>query len=413
MSSNGAWNRIRLGSIVTDAVSGFASSSRDASGIIQLRTNNIGIHGDLDLSETLRVPRNGVDLERFGVRLGDVLFNNTNSQELVGKTAFVEKLFEPLTFSNHLTRLRFDARQINARFAAMWLQYKWSELFFFDNCIRWIGQAAFQSDRLLELDLPLPPVDEQKRITEQLRSGISHVVGVTDSIAQRFALMDQMRRAILFEAFGGIRPLGIDKKEEKRAAGWQWVSLGEIARLESGHTPSRRHPEWWNGDIPWLALPDIRLADGKEIFDTVEKTNHLGLQNSSARLLPSRTVAMSRTASVAFVAVMGRPMATSQDFVNWVCGPELDPWFLAWALIASRSYLLELASGAIHKTIYMPTVEAFRICAPPIAEQKRIVQSIRQRLDCLDRAVADLDKERREAEKLEPALLRAAFTGQL
>jgi hypothetical protein len=57
--------------------------------------------------------------------------------------------------------------------------------------------------------------------------------------------------------------------------------------------------------------------------DTLESTNEQGIANSSARLLPEGTVVLSRTASVGFVTIMGRPMATSQDFVNWVCGPEL------------------------------------------------------------------------------------------
>jgi type I restriction enzyme S subunit len=70
-------------------------------------------------------------------------------------------------------------------------------------------------------------------------------------------------------------------------------------------------------------------------------------------------------------------MATSQDFVNWVCGPELDPWFLANALIASRDYLRQLASGAIHKTIYVPEVKSFQVCLPAsVPEQRRIVANL-------------------------------------
>jgi type I restriction enzyme, S subunit len=53
-------------------------------------------------------------------------------------------------------------------------------------------------------------------------------------------------------------------------------------------------------------------------------------------------------------------MATSQDFVNWVCGPEIDPAFLAYLLRAARGYVRSLSSGAIHQTVYVPTVKAFR-----------------------------------------------------
>ena len=92
--------------------------------------------------------------------------------------------------------------------------------------------------------------------------------------------------------------------------------LVDLARLESGHTPSRYHPEWWGGDIPWISLADIRDLDGRVAYETREHTNQAGIAHSSARVLPEGTVVLSRTASVGFVTIMGRPMATSQDFVN-------------------------------------------------------------------------------------------------
>jgi hypothetical protein len=94
----------------------------------------------------------------------------------------------------------------------------------------------------------------------------------------------------------------------------------------------------------------------------------------------------------------GREMATSQDFVNWVCGPELDPIFLMGALMQAREHLRSLASGSTHKTIYFPTVKQFATIVPPLALQKefsarvtdirdmQVKQGIgRQRLDdCLN-----------------------------
>lgn len=208
-------------------------------------------------------------------------------------------------------------------------------------------------------------------------------------------------------------PLTTEKGDKFAPTGWRWKNLSELAKLESGHTPSRRHPEWWGGNIPWIALPDIRAADGREIFDTAEQTNELGLANSAARLLPKGTVCMSRTASVGFVTIMGKPMATSQDFVNWVCGPELNPWFLLWLLVGARNYILSLSSGAIHKTVYMPTVERFRVCVPLFPEQDRIIAALSKQLISVDRANRLLDQQRADLEALKPALLRAAFSGQL
>lgn len=184
-------------------------------------------------------------------------------------------------------------------------------------------------------------------------------------------------------------------------AGWTWRPIRSIARLESGHTPSRRVAEWWGGDIPWLALPDIRALDGKVALATTETTNSLGLANSSARLLPKHTVCLSRTASVGFVTVLGTPMATSQDFVNWVCGPELDPWFLANALIVSRKYFQQLASGAIHKTIYMPAAKSFMVCVPKnILEQHRIVDALSKRRIAVANAAAAAKGQEEQIELL-------------
>ena len=156
-------------------------------------------------------------------------------------------------------------------------------------------------------------------------------------------------------------------------SGWRWVALTDIARLESGHTPSRRHLEYWSGEIPWLSIRDAKAHHGETIFDTIETINKLGIENSSARILPKGTVCLSRTASVGYVTIMGRAMATSQDFVNWVCSERLDPRFLQYLLICEKPSLSRFSSGAVHQTIYFPEVKAFHVCLPPIEEQRRIV----------------------------------------
>ena len=69
-------------------------------------------------------------------------------------------------------------------------------------------------------------------------------------------------------------------------------------------------------------------------------------------------------------------MATSQDFANWVCGDALDPEFLMHALISARKELRELATGATHKTIYMPTLESFHICHPT-KRTRKIVRALK------------------------------------
>jgi type I restriction enzyme S subunit len=207
----------------------------------------------------------------------------------------------------------------------------------------------------------------------------------------------------------GITPLSVGDRRAAAPKNWAWRRLTSCARLESGHTPSRYHPEWWGGTIPWISLTDIRELDGKVAHETREYTNEAGLANSSARVLPAGTVALSRTASVGFVTIMGREMATSQDFVNWVCGPDLDPRFLAYLFRASRMYLRSLSSGAIHQTIYMPTVEAFEVCIPDLKEQQRIVGSVDEQFVAVERARAAAVAQLEAAKGLPAAYLKEMF----
>jgi len=192
----------------------------------------------------------------------------------------------------------------------------------------------------------------------------------------------------------GRYSLSVGNPETPTPPGWKWTLLRDVARLESGHTPSRKKPEYWDGDIPWIGIRDATGNHGRTLQDTQQHTNQLGIDNSSARVLPANTVCLSRTASVGYVVVMGVPMATSQDFVNWVCSPELDHRFLKYVLLAEHETYLSFASGTTHQTIYYPEVKAFHVCLPSIEEQRRIADVL-QAIDDL------IDNNRRRVEVLE------------
>jgi restriction endonuclease S subunit len=196
--------------------------------------------------------------------------------------------------------------------------------------------------------------------------------------------------------------------------GWRWSALADLARLESGHTPSRKHPEYWGGSVPWIGIQDARAHHGRTIKDTLQKTNEMGIANSSARVLPKGTVCVSRTASVGYVVVMDRPMATSQDFVNWVCSKELHPDFLKYLFLAEgREGFLRYASGSVHPTIYFPEAKAFHICHPITAEQIRIVNKCDALLAETQRLESAYKQKLASLDALKKSLLHRAFAGQL
>jgi type I restriction enzyme S subunit len=106
---------------------------------------------------------------------------------------------------------------------------------------------------------------------------------------------------------------------------------------------------------------------------------------------------------------MGREMCTSQDFVNWICGDELDPTYLMSALMQARNYLRSLASGSTHKTIYFPTVEKLCVLIPPMPIQKEFANRVLE----IHKMRAAQTASRGRLDALFKSMLHRAFSGQL
>jgi restriction endonuclease S subunit len=197
-------------------------------------------------------------------------------------------------------------------------------------------------------------------------------------------------------------------------AHWEVNRTKFAARLRSGHTPSRQHAEYWvDCTIPWFGLADVwQIRDGHREYvnETSEKISELGLANSAARLLPKGTVILSRTASVGFSAILGVDMATTQDFVNWVCGPRLRPEYLLYVFRSMQHEFQRLTMGSTHQTIYMPDVGGFCTPIPPISEQDRTVAFVRERTKHIDALVAKNERLVELLQEMRTALITRAVT---
>ncbi len=186
------------------------------------------------------------------------------------------------------------------------------------------------------LPILFPPEKEQRRIAAKLDKLFARTRRVREDLARIPRLIEQYKQAILAAAFRGdltadwrmtqsglgsaaelvtrtpapaqprggqeatdrvipgVAALSVNIPEQAAPEGWCWVSLQRIARQESGHTSSRKHPEHWGGDIPWLSISDAADHHGAVIYDTVEHPTEEGIENSSARVLPVDTVCLSR-----------------------------------------------------------------------------------------------------------------------
>lgn len=261
---------------------------------------------------------------------------------------------------------------------------------------------AITQKNLRSIKIPLPPLAEQRRIAK--------VLDRADALRAKRRRAQERLDDLLRSVYHQIGGQPIKTKPGGQAElGWTWTDLSAVARLESGHTPSRRKEEYWGGKIPWLSLKDVSGLSQARIYDTRDCPTELGIANSSARMLPANTVALCRTASVGNVAILGREMATSQDFVNWVCGDQLIPEFLYVALLCSQQEFKKEMQGSTHKTIYMPTVKRFKVCLPPLAVQKKIADVLEWRERHRQRLADAIEA----SEDLYYSLAQRAFRGEL
>lgn len=197
------WRMHSLESVVENAQAGFAVGERDAKGAIQLRMNNVTTQGTFDWTSFIRVPIDEKNLEFYKLCSGDVLFNNTNSTELVGKTALFQDCEEPVVFSNHFTRIRAKTDQLEPNFLTWWLISKWHQKLFAEICDRWIGQSAVQRKKLLALEIPIPPIEEQRQIAERLNGQMQAAEILKQSLTEKLEAVKKLPAALLRKAFAG------------------------------------------------------------------------------------------------------------------------------------------------------------------------------------------------------------------
>ena len=299
------WRSVSLEDIATDMQPGFACQP-SLDGIPQLRTNNISPDGRLDLSEIKRVPATKVQLAKYQLTPGDILFNNTNSPDLVGKTAFFD-LSGEFTFSNHMTRIRVSSTVADPRYVARFLHWAWVQGAFRALVTQWVNQAAINRSQLASVTIPLPPLSEQRRIVEILDQA-DHLRRLR---AEADAKADRILPALFIEMFGD--PASNPKSWPVQAL----AELGELDRGRSQHRP-RNDPRLLGDPYPFIQTGDVANSRGY-IRSYTATYSEIGLAQS--RLWPAGTVCITIAANIAATAILGIDACFPDSVVGFTPGP--------------------------------------------------------------------------------------------
>lgn len=192
---------------------------------------------------------------------------------------------------------------------------------------------------------------------------------------------------------------------------WVWVRLESVASWGSGGTPSRKHEEYYNGDILWIKTGELNNG---WIYDTEEKITDEGLKKSSAKLFPPYSVLIAMYgATIGKVAILGVPATTNQACACAVCNQSLLYMYLFYYCISQKNVFIEKGKGGAQPNISQIILKQHPIPLPPLSEQQRIVERIEEFFAKLDEAKERLQEVADSFAVRKAAILHKAFTGEL
>ena len=252
-----------------------------------------------------------------------------------------------------------------------------------------------------EIEIPLPPLEVQKRIVEVLDNFEKICndlnIGLPAEIEARQKQYEFYRNFLLtFKIENCTLPKTRQDKTRQDIIklfmyifGYIELELGEIFELKNGYTPSKSNPEYWlNGNINWFKIEDINI-NGRTLKNSIEKVNKKGIKG---KLFPENTLIISTSATIGEYALITKEFLCNQRFTCLIIKEEykniLLPMFLKhYAYILSKKCKENIKIGNF-PSVDMDKFKKFLIPLPSLEEQERIVDI----LDRFDKLCNDISE---------------------
>jgi type I restriction enzyme S subunit len=209
----------------------------------------------------------------------------------------------------------------------------------------------------------LPSQPEQKAIAS-----------VLSSLDDKIDLLHRQNKTLEAMAETLFRQWFVEEAQED----WEENSLLEIIQLIGGGTPKTAISEYWNGDIPWLAGGDIASNHKSFINYSVKSITEVGLNNSSAKLLPKYATVISARGTVGKYCLLAQSMAFSQSNYGILPNPKISECFFFTYLLVNHMVeeLQSSAYGSVFDTITTTTFKEIKVILPTETEILRFEQSV-------------------------------------
>ncbi len=314
------------------------------------------------------------DLEKYRIQKGDILFSHINSDPHLGKTGFAERDYEDLLHGMNLLLIRANPEVFEAEFLNRVFQYYREIGVFISICSRSVNQSSINQSKLKAVEVPLPPLPEQKKIAHIL-SMVQRAIEAQERIIQTTT---ELKKALMHKLFTEGLHNEPPKQTEIGPApeSWMMCKVGDVAKIQSGGTPARDIADnWSDGTIPWVKTGEINYC---VIHDTEEKITPVGLTNSAARLFPEGTLLMAmygQGITRGRVGLLGIEAATNQACASITPTDKrrISSKFLYYFFEYHYEDLRKLGHGANQRNMNAALIRSFPLMLPKLHEQAAMV----------------------------------------
>ena len=372
LTSRAPWPKVKLGAICASISDGdHLPPPKTDAGVPFVTISDIK-DNKFDFSNTRFVPKAYFDSidEKRRIRKGDVLYSVVGSYGIpVYANADID-----VAFQRHIAILK-PGNKIVSRF----LYYSMLSPAFYnaaDNVAIGAAQKTITLSALRNLEIPLPPLPVQRRIADIL----SAYDDLIENTRRRIAILEETARLAYRKWFGG-------------AGEGKTTTIGEVCQTFGGGTPKTSVSDYWDGDVPWVVPTDITRNTCLAVLDTERKITDLGLQKSSAKMLPANAILMTSRASVGYFGIADFPVCTNQGFISIVPNDDSWRWYLLFNLMSRVEEIRSNAKGSTFPEISRARFRSMDVSIPDenaLIEFNGVVEPLMQQVRVLAKQSAVL-----------------------
>ncbi|WP_445365907.1 restriction endonuclease subunit S [Microbulbifer sp. ANSA001] len=339
--------------------------------------------GSFDLSNLKYMHFSDKDIQKFSLRSGDVIMCEGGE---VGRCAIWNDNEREVYYQKALHRLRSKGKIISEFFQAYMASIAGTKLL--DDYTTRTSIAHLTREKLISIPVKLPPLPEQKKISQILSTWDKAI----DTSEKLLANSRQQKKALMQQLLTGKKRLR-DKNGVRFSGEWKATPISKMGKVFSGGTPDTKVKEFWGGSLMWLTPTDVSALNSKYVDSTKRTISEKALKSSSATLLPKGTLLVCTRATIGVMAISTSEITTNQGFKNIIPGEGFLVEFLYYLLTFNSQELVKKSSGSTFLEISKKDFEKITLKVPSFNEQQKIavtlssadreIETLQQKLDCL------------------------------